>query len=319
MQKESRYRVYSEYLQDKYGEKVYKLPLNLPLTCPNRDGACGTEGCTFCGDEAAGFESLSNQLSVKEQLAQNMEYIRENYQAEKFIAYFQNFTNTYMPLEEFRQHVYDACIPNVLEIDISTRPDCIHDAYLEVLAGVRKAKGVEIAIELGFQTVNYHTLRSIRRGHTLAECIDAVRRIQKYHFETCVHLILNLPGDTIEDAIESAKIISALGVEQVKLHSLYIVKGTVMAEAYARGELEMISMEEYIERVIAFLEYLDPAIAIQRFFGRAPKERTLFCNWGYHWAQIKAKMDRTMEERNSYQGKQFNYLGGRGVRRFVQE
>jgi radical SAM protein (TIGR01212 family) len=318
MQKKARYRVYSDYLQEKYGTKVYKLPINLPLTCPNRDGTCGTAGCTFCGDEATGFESLSNQLSVQAQLADNMEYIGANYQAEQFIAYFQNFTNTYLPVEDFRRYIYEACVENIREIDVSTRPDCVNEAYLDVLADVRRDHGVEVAIELGLQSVNYHTLQAIRRGHTLAEFVDAVRRIQRYDFDICVHMILNLPGDTIEDAIEGAKILSAFGVQQVKLHSLYIVKGTPMAEEYERGELAMISMEEYIERVIAFLEHLDPAIAIQRFFGRAPKERTLFCNWDRHWAQVKSKLDQAMEARDTYQGRCFDYLGGRGVRKFLE-
>ncbi len=317
MQKKARYRVYSEYLKEKYGEKVYKLPINLPLTCPNRDGTLGEVGCAFCGDEAAGFESLSNQLSVKEQLIKNKDYIRENYRANKFIAYFQNFTNTYLPLDEFRQNLFDACIEDIVEIDISTRPDCIHNAYLERLAEVKEANGVEIGIELGLQTVNYHTLRSLQRGHTLAEFIDAVLQIKKFGFEICAHIILNLPSDTIEDAIECAKILSAFGIEHVKIHSLYIVKDTLLAEAYNRGELEMITMEEYIERVIAFLEYLDPSIAIGRFLARAPKHRTLFCNWDHHWAQVKAKMDKRLEKLDTYQGRKFNYLQGRGVSKFV--
>lgn len=317
VEKKSRYLVYSEYLHQKYGAKVYKLPINLPLTCPNRDGTCGTLGCTFCGDEAAGFESLSHELTVTEQLKANMEYIGTNYRAEKFIAYFQNFTNTYLPVEDFRRYLFEACQPGVVEVDVSTRPDCIHEAYLDALAEVRQTKGVEVAVELGLQTVNYHTLQTIQRGHTLAEFVDAVRRIERYGFEICVHVILNLPGDTIEDAIECAKILSAFQIQQVKLHSLYIVKGTPMAVQYESGELPMISMEEYIERLIAFLEYLDPAIAIQRFFGRAPKDRTLFCNWDRHWAQVKAKLDQALNERDTYQGKKFDYLGGKGVRKFV--
>ncbi len=318
MEKESRYRIYSEYLQGKYGQKVYKLPINLPLTCPNRDGTLGSTGCTFCGDEAAGFESLSNQLSVAEQLHQNMEYIRENYRAQKFIAYFQNYTNTYLPLEDFKKYIREACIPDIVEIDISTRPDCIHNAYLEELARVRNELNVEVGIELGLQTANYHTLLSIKRGHTLAEFIDAVQRIQEFGFEICTHVILNLPGDTREDTIETAKIISALGIQHVKIHSLYIVKDTQMADEYEKDRLEMITVEEYIERMIVFLEYLDPRIVIQRFLGRAPRERTLFCNWGYHWAQIKARMDRILEERDSRQGIKFHYLGGKGVFRFVE-
>ncbi|MCK4259061.1 MAG: TIGR01212 family radical SAM protein [Halanaerobiales bacterium] len=317
MDNKPRYKVYSEYLKEKYGEKVYKLPINLPLTCPNRDGELGTMGCTFCGDEAAGFESLSNQLSVREQLLKNMDYIRENYRANKFIAYFQNFTNTYLPLKDFRQNLYEACIEDIVEINISTRPDCIHPAYLDSLADVKANKGVEIGIELGLQTVNYHTLRSLNRGHTLAEFVDSVLKIQKYGFEICAHIILNLPGDTLEDAIECAKILSAFGVEHVKIHSLYIIKGTRLASEFERGKFEIITMEEYIERVITFLEYLDPSIAIGRFLARAPKDRAIFCNWGYHWAQIKAKMDKRIKELDTYQGKKFNYLGGRGVSKFV--
>lgn len=318
MQREPRYRIFSQYLKDKYGQKVYKLPVNLPLTCPNRDGTLGETGCTFCGDEAAGFESLSNQIAVDEQLRKNMSYIRDKYNADKFIAYFQNFTNTYLPLDKFEANLREACIEDIVEINVSTRPDCIHDDYLEVMAQIAESEGVNMGVELGLQTVNYHTLRSINRGHTLAEFLDAVKRIQSYGFEICVHMILNLPDDNMEDVIENAKIISALGIEQVKIHSLYILKDTPLGDEYQKEELEMISMEEYIERVITFLEYLDPSIVIQRFFGRAPKERTLFCNWDHHWAQIKSKLDKLMEKRGTEQGRKFNYLGGRGVKKFVK-
>lgn len=318
MLKEPRYRVYSEYLTKKYRKKVYKLPLNLPLTCPNRDGLLGNSGCTFCGDEAVGFESLSNQLTVEEQLEKNMAYIKENYRAEKFIAYFQNFTNTYLPIDQFRDNLLRACLPDIVELAISTRPDCLHDDYLQVLAEVQEKQGVEISLEMGLQTVNYHTLRKIKRGHTLAEFIDATRRVQRFGFQTCAHVILNLPGDNLEDVIETAKIISALDIEQVKIHSLYIVKGSPMAEDYVNGQLPMISLDEYLERMVAFLEYLNPEVVLQRLFGRAPKERTLFCNWGRHWAQIKASLDRLMDEKATYQGRRFDYLGGKKSKEAAQ-
>lgn len=313
---EKRYRIYSEYLKEKYGTKVYKLPINLPVTCPNRDGTVGVGGCTFCGEEGAGFENLSNYLPVKEQIEINRQYIREKYKAQKFIAYFQNYTNTFLPLKQFEEYVYQACQDDVVQIAISTRPDCINKAYLDVLNNLKMAKGIDIAIELGLQTVNYHTLKKINRGHTLAEWVDAVLQIKQYGFESCIHLILNLPWDDEDDVIENAKLLSALRIEQVKLHSLYIVEGTPLGKQYQENHLRMISMEEYIERVITFLEYLDPDVVVQRLIGRAPKERTLFVNWNTSWWKIRDMIEEKMEKTASYQGKQFNYLNGKALRKF---
>ncbi len=173
-----RYNVYSKYLKKKYGEKVYKLPVNIPVTCPNRDGTIGYGGCIFCGEEGAGFEILSNALSVSDQLKTNMEYIRKKYNTHKFIAYFQNFSNTYLSLDKFKSYIREACVDNVVEISISTRPDCVSEEYLLFLDEIRREKNVEISLELGLQTVNYHSLIKINRGHTLAEfkmqCLEYV-------------------------------------------------------------------------------------------------------------------------------------------------
>ncbi len=311
-----RYKVYSAYLKEKYGEKVYKLPINLPITCPNRDGGVGFGGCTFCADVGAGFESLENTLSVKDQIKQNMEYIKKKYKAKKFIAYFQNYTNTYMPLDVFEEYIKEAVMEDIVEIDISTRPDAINEDYLKILKKVEE-KGVNISIELGLQTVNYHTLKNINRGHTLAELIDAVLRIKKYGFETTVHLILNLPGDSMEDVIENAKIISALSVEGVKLHSLYIVKETAMAKDYEEEKINMISLEEYVQRVAIFLQYLSKDIVIHRLIGRAPEENTLFCNWNTSWWKIKDAIEDYMKENNIFQGDLCDYLNGKSVKKWV--
>lgn len=319
MEMKARYRTYSEYLKEKYGEKVYKIPLNLPVTCPNRDGVSGIKGCIFCGEEGAGFESLCNRVSVVEQLNQNIEYIRKKYKAEKFIAFFQNFTNTYLALGDFKRYMEEALLKDVVEIAISTRPDCIHDDYLQYLKDLSYRANKNITIELGLQSVNYHTLKKINRGHSLAEFIDAMLRIKKYGFSSCVHLILNLPWDHAEDVIESAKVLSALGVDQVKLHSLYIVKGTEMGRQYEKGELTLISLEEYVDRVISFLEYLNPEIVLQRIIGRAPEENTLFCNWGTSWWKIKDMLDERMEALDSYQGKKFDYLNGKAVKHFIMD
>jgi radical SAM protein (TIGR01212 family) len=314
---ESRYRIYSQYLKEKYGEKVYKIPLNIPVTCPNRDGICGYGGCIYCGEEGTGFENLENSLSVREQLNRNIMYIRDKYKAKKFIAYFQNFTNTYLPLDQFKEYIEMACQENVVEIAISTRPDCINNRYLDFLQEIKEQKKIDISIELGLQSVNYHTLKKINRGHSLAEFIDAVVHIKSFGFSSCVHMILNLPWDTMEDIIEGAKILSALNIEQVKLHSLYIVKGSLLGKMYEKNEIRMITMDDYIKRVITFLEYSNPNIIIQRLIGRAPKERTLFCNWDTSWWKIKDQIDQKMLQLDSYQGKCFTYLDGKAVRHYL--
>jgi radical SAM protein (TIGR01212 family) len=311
-----RYNTYSEYLENKYGERVYKLPVNLPITCPNRDGTCSYGGCIFCGEVGAAFENLPPAMPVEEQINENMEFIGKKYKAQKFIAYFQNFTNTYMPLEEFKKNILHAIKDNVVEIAISTRPDCIRDDYMAFLNEVKEKHGINISIELGLQSVNYKTLKTINRGHTLAEFIDAVMTIQKYGFDVCAHLILNLPWDTIEDTIECAKIISALRIKQVKLHSLYIVKDTPLAKMYLDGKFDMGKYMDYVERVIIFLEYLSGDIIIQRVIGRAKEEYTIFSNYGTSWWKIKDTIDEEMEKRNTYQGRLCNYLNGSALKKF---
>ena len=307
------YRRYSTYLQEKYGERVYKLPINLPVTCPNRDGTLGYGGCTFCGEMGAGFENLPDHYKVKEQIDKNMRYISKRYNANKFIAYFQDFTNTYLPLEDFKNYITEALEKNIVEIAISTRPDCITNEHLIFLKEIQEKNNVEISIELGLQTVNYHSLKKINRGHTLAEYIDAVLSIKKYGFEICTHLILNLPWDNMDDVIENAKIISALKIEQVKLHALYLLENTLMGEAYKKGEFEIISDTEYQDRVITFLEYLDPKIVLQRLIGRAPEENSIFVNWDRSWWAIRDEIHEKMKEGNRFQGKKASYLGGKAL------
>jgi hypothetical protein len=312
-----RYNIYSDYLRRRYGEKVYKLPVSLPLTCPNRDGTCGINGCVFCGEIGAGYENLPASMTVEMQIAANKAHIAPKYKAQKFIPYFQNFSNTYLPPERLKDYVLEACQPDVVGIALATRPDCINDRYLEMLSAIRDDRGVDISVELGLQTVNYHSLRKINRGHTLAEFVDAVLRLKRHQIDICAHLILNLPWDNMDDVIENAKIVSALGVEQVKVHALYIVKETVMAQWYQKGEILLISKEEYVERVVTFLEYLHPDIVVQRLIGRAPEANTLFSNWKTGWWKIRDAIEQTLVERDTFQGKHCNYLNGSAVQKFL--
>lgn len=315
--KPKRYRAISAFLKEKYGEKVYKLPVALPLTCPNRDGSVGVGGCVFCGGIGAGYENLPASMTVREQLEKNIAHIAPKYKAYKYIPYYQNFSNTYLEPDRFRAYMEAGCIDSTVGIAIATRPDCINDRYLEILQDIKEKYGVDIYLEYGLQSVNYHTLEKINRGHGMAEFIDAVLRTKRYGFSVCAHMIVNLPWDTMTDTIEGARILTALGVDQVKLHALYIVKNTLMAKWYEEKQFSLISADEYIERVIAFLQHLDKDIVLQRLVGRAPEENTLFTNWSMGWWRIQEEIERRLEERDVRQGDLCNYLNGSAVRKFL--
>ena len=317
--KPKRYRMVSKFYKEKYGEKVYKLPVALPLTCPNRDGSAGTGGCVFCGEIGAGYENRPAWMTVQQQLEENIAHIAPKYKAYKYIPYYQNFSNTYLPLEDFKAYMEAGCIESAVGLAIATRPDCISNEYLDVLKEIQDTYHKDIYIELGLQTVNYHTLKTINRGHSMAELIDAVLRIKRYGFNVTVHMILNLPWDTMEDTIEGAKTLSALGVDQVKLHALYIVKNTLMAKWFQEGQFQLISAEEYAERVIAFVRHLHPDIVLQRLVGRAPEENTLFTNWSMGWWRVQDLIDERLEELDARQGDLCNYLNGRAVRKFLEK
>ena len=315
--KPKRYRMISAFYKERYGEKAYKIPVALPLTCPNRDGSAGVGGCTFCGEIGAGYENRPASMTVKQQIDETVVHIAKKYKAYKYIPYFQNFSNTYLPPEKFHHYVEEACLEHVVGIAIATRPDCVHDAYLDILKDIQNKYGIDIYVELGLQSVNYHTLQKVNRGHTMAEFIDAVLRIKRYGFEVCAHMILNLPWDTMDDVIEGAKTLSALQVDQVKLHALYLVKNTKMARDYEAGEFTLISAEEYARRVVEFLRYLDPKIVLQRLVGRAPEENTIFTNWSMGWWRVQDLIDQIMEDEDISQGSSYDYLHGAAVQKFL--
>jgi len=274
------------------------------------------EAARFCGEEGGSFENLPESMSIAAQLEENKDLVRSKYKAEKFIAYFQNFSNTYMGFESFKSAILEALQPDIVELSISTRPDCLRDNYLQFLSDIKYNRGIDITIELGLQTVNYHSLRKINRGHGLAEFIDAVLMAKRYGIRICAHMILNLPWDDLEDVEEGARILSALGVDEVKLHSLYLMEGTLMAAQYANGELQLHSRDEYIKRVITFLELLDPEIVVQRIIGRAPEEGSVFVNWQESWWKIRDEIIHRMREENTRQGRRFDYLDGKALKIF---
>lgn len=292
----------SQYYKDTYGEKVYKLPVKLSLTCPNRDGAKCYGGCIYCGETGGSFENLPSYLSVDAQLSQNKDYIGKRYKANKFIAYFQNFTNTYMALEEFKE-IIRACEKDyIVGVSISTRSDSITEDKLIFLKNWSKEFDKDITFELGLQTANYRTLDILNRGETLADFIEACNLINKYGFRICTHVILSLPWDDIRDVRETARIINALNVKEIKIHSLFVIKGTKLYEMYQNNEFIMPTKEEYIENVIEFLRVIKADVAVQRLVGRAPEEETAFCNWDTSWWLIRDEIIEKMNRNGFVQG-----------------
>jgi len=301
---EKPYRDLKTYLKERYGEPVYRLPIDAGFTCPNRDGTLSTGGCIYCDATGSGF-SVNKKLSIQEQMKERMEKLR-NRGIGKFMAYFQANSNTYAPIPKLRELYSSALLEDVIILDISTRPDLVPNEVLELLADYRKS--VDIFLELGLQTVNYHTLRKLNRQHTLAEFVDAVIRAKKYGLEVIAHVILNLPWDNLEDVVETAKIISALQVDGVKLHSLYVVKDTPLEILYRKGKIKIGSLNEFINRAITFLEYLDPKIVIHRLAADPPHVGTVFGNWGLPKIEILNRIEKEMILRGSYQGKKYAYL-----------
>jgi len=296
------YRVYSDALKARFGEKVYKLPVNLPLTCPNRDGTRGRGGCIFCGEDGAGHETLVPGASVKRQLTETKAYIRKRYGARKFIAYFQNYTNTYMPMASFQEMMEATIMDEIVAVSLSTRPDCISDAQLDFLEAFQARTGMQIYFEMGLQSANEDTLAILNRGHSVSEFEDAARRIKHRGFLLCVHMILDLPWDTKADVLAAARLLNVLAVDEVKCHSLYVVKGTSLEVMVDSGQVELLSKADYEERVILFLRALDESIVIQRLIGRAPKENVRFCNWDTSWWKIKDEILDRMRALGAVQG-----------------
>lgn len=295
----SPYYSYSQFLKEYFGEKVYKVPIHLKGTCPNRDGTCGTGGCIFCGEEGGSFE-WETYGSVEKQIFENKEKMRKRYKAKKFIAYFQNFTNTYLPLEEFRNNLISAKQEDIVGMSISTRPDCIEDEYIQVISELSDL--YLMTVELGLQSVNDNTLRVINRGHDLSSFIDAVKRLKKKKLRVSVHLILDFPWDTDQDIVEAARIMNCLGVDEVKIHNLYIVKNTPLAIMYKSGQFKPMEMNEFINRTIIFLENLDKNIVIGRLTGRAPQEKVEAANWDRSWYYVRDEIIKKMLISNRFQG-----------------
>ena len=298
---ERRYLTFSKHLKDTFGEKVYKVTLDAGFTCPNRDGTVGTDGCIYCyGNRSTSH--LVDQTAIREQLQQGMTALHLRYKANKFLAYFQSYTNTYAPVDQL-EHLYRAALQEekIVGLSIGTRPDCVDEPVLDLLESF--AQHYYLWVEYGLQSIHYDTLKLINRGHGFSEFLDAVLRTQKrLGIKICVHVILGLPGETQEDMIETAKVVSALQVDGVKIHSAHILRATLLEKMYRCGEYQVMELSEYVDMVCNFLEYLSPQIIVHRLVGDAPRSRYVAPEWCLHKSEALRQIDLELQRRDSYQG-----------------
>lgn len=292
---------YGQDLLRRYGERVHKLAVNAGFTCPNRDGEKGIGGCTFCNN-ATFNPNAGKPPGVAEQIAAGRAVVRRRTGAQRYIAYFQAYTNTYAEVDRLAA-LYDEVLrePDVIGISVGTRPDCVPDAVLDLLADIRK-QGHEVWLELGQQSVLDETLQKVNRGHGFAEFEDAVKRAHQRELPVCGHLIVGLPGEGREEALFSLDAVLALGVEGLKLHPLHVVKGTQLANEWRRGEYQPLSMEEYISIATDMVERTPADVIYHRATGTASKELLLAPAWCSKKWQVLNGIEAELVSRNSFQG-----------------
>ena len=297
-----RYYSLNRHLRETFGQKVYKLALDGGMTCPNRDGTLDTRGCIFCSAGGSGDFAEGRCASVREQIHRAKARIRAKTDADKFIAYFQSYTNTYALPKYLERLFTDAILePSVAAISIGTRPDCLPDEVVALLARLNRIKPVWV--ELGLQTIHPDTARYIRRGYDLAVYEDALRRLKTAGITVIVHVILGLPG---EDRTRMLETIDYLGGEHrpdgIKLQLLHILEGTDLAEEYRAGKFQTMEMEEYFDILFACLERLPPDMVIHRLTGDGPKKLLLAPLWTGDKKRVLNTLNRELERRNIRQG-----------------
>ncbi|MGE0156673.1 MAG: TIGR01212 family radical SAM protein [Geobacter sp.] len=295
-----RYTTFTTELRQRFGCRVQRIALDAGLTCPNRDGSLGIGGCSFCGDRGAAAVGVQIELPLAEQLQRSKEYLRRKFRADRFLGYFQAYSNTYASVGALRilyQTVLDD--PELAGMIIGTRPDCLPDPVLDLLTELH-AK-TYLWLELGMQTMHDQTLAAINRGHDHTCLVEAVQRCQDRGLRVCVHLILGLPGETREQMLASVRELNRLGVDGVKLHHLHVLKGSRLVDDYQRGTLRLLEREEYVQLVCDALELLDPRIVIHRLMGDGRSE-LLAPDWSRRKLEVLNLIDAELLKRDSRQG-----------------
>ncbi len=312
----NRYRDLNTYLREIFGERVQKISLDAGLGCPNRDGTVSEGGCIYCDSLGSGTGAMiRHHLSIDEQVTKGRRFAEQRYGANKFIAYFQSFTNTYAPLEKLKS-LYDQALSHtgMVGLSVGTRPDCVDGDVLELLSSY--GKDYMVWIEYGLQSAHDKTLSTINRGHDVASFERSVLMADARELEVCAHVILGLPGETRDMMLETARFLSGLPVKGVKIHLLYVVRGTPLAILYDKGAYRCLEREAYIDLVADFLEFLPPDMVIHRLTGDPVGEALVAPLWAQNKTENLNLIRRKLEKRDTWQGKNYRTsTAGKSIRR----
>lgn len=297
---DKRYNQFSAYLKDKFGVKVYKITLDAGFSCPNRDGKISTGGCIFCDDGGSFSQAHSNLLSIEEQVQTGIKTLSERFKAEKFMSYFQAFSNTYKPVAELEK-IYNAslCDDRIVGLSIGTRPDCVDDEKLKLISSY--AQDYETWVEYGLQSIHDKTLQRINRGHDFDCFLKAYEKTKENNIKVCVHVIFGL-WESHDEIIQTAQKLSKLKVDGVKIHMLCALENTKLADLYRAGEIDFMSEDEYVQTVCDFLEYLPPETTIHRLAGNGFSKTLIEPQWLGKKFDCLNKIDREFIKRESAQG-----------------
>jgi len=304
-----RFNSYTEYIRKKFGGRVQKVVVDAGFTCPNRDGTKGTGGCTYCNNNAFNPSYCNPQEPLYEQISKGIEFHAVRYRrAEKFLVYFQPYSNTYAPLSTLQQ-LYETALsyPGVVGLVIGTRPDCIDEEKLEYLKEL--SKKYYIQIEYGVESCLDRTLERINRGHDYEQSKIIIRKTHEMGIRSCAHFIFGLPGETLQDMIGEASEISTLPIDAVKFHQLQIVKSTPIEKEFIENptEFHLFTMESYIRFIISFIERLNPAIVIERFSGEVPPRLLHHSTWGLiRYDNVLRQIEKELGKQDTWQGKYFS-------------
>lgn len=302
-----RYYQFSEYLKNKFGTKVYKITLDAGFSCPNRDGTISSGGCIFCDDGGSFSRAHDSHLSVKSQVLTGIETLSTRFKAQKFMSYFQAYTNTYKPVDELKK-IYDAslCHDDIVGLSIGTRPDCVDEAKLDLIASYTNK--YETWIEYGLQSIHDNTLKFINRGHDYQTFLKAYKQTKERNIKVCTHVILGLPNETEKDMLQTIKALADLGVDGVKFHCLCIFPNTKLFEMYEQNQIKLLEEDEYINIACNCLELLPQTTTIHRLGGNGLQAIKVAPKWLNKKFEILNKIDAELERRNSFQGKGFSKL-----------
>jgi radical SAM protein (TIGR01212 family) len=299
------YTDFSHFLKKFFDFKVQKISVNAGFTCPNRDGTVGWGGCTYCNNQTFNPDYCETHKTITQQIEEGKQFFARKYPDMKFLAYFQAYTNTYDQLDVLKAKYEEAlAVDGVVGLVVGTRPDCVSDELLRYLKDL--SDRCFVLVEYGVESVSNETLLRINRGHTFEQAVDTIHRTAKIGLPVGAHFILGLPGESWDDIVRSASVISQLPLDTIKLHQLQIVRGTRMAREYQESpkDFTLFSADEYASLVVDFLEHLTTRIAVERFTSQSPAELLLAPNWGLKNYQFVELVKIKLRMRSSYQGKE---------------